>query len=409
MEAAARAMAQRNCRRLIIDTDLGLDDLVALSILRLQQCISSQQLSVENTYTNFHICGVTLTSGISIANNRNAALLSRLLPPGTPVYVGNSCQTSSWNSRGAKKPMWWNRTASRVESFLSSLTDAGVELERRTQSVSAEEYIADNLDDPDVDILCMAPLTNVAQAIDLFKTKHPSDLIHSRFHIMGGILNDSKWTKRGESTAPFGYHDTFASMDNSALESNSKPEQSPRGQFGEFNFALDIDAVRKVLANISAHVMTLEACTLVPSDLRADEPSINLATVLANNSSETEENNELQVARNNLIKLLNEFGTNETQWDSISAAIYCNAFPLRGKLTHIRRSEMTLSDLGSCAFPGQINASDDVQSKTCGDVHDNSMDFHFIHPAFTEEDEFCFYDFLSSILFDKMPMSSSTS
>jgi inosine-uridine nucleoside N-ribohydrolase len=398
--AAARAMTQQiKCRRLIIDTDLGLDDLVALSILRLHQCISTQQQSGAIPYTNFHICGVTLTSGISVANHRNATLLGRLLPPETPVYVGNSSPSLSWNSRGAKKPVWWDRTASRVESFLSSLPDAGVE---SVQSISAEDYITDNLGNPDVDILCMAPLTNIAQAIDLFKTKHPSGKIHSQFHIMGGILNESKWTKRGESTAPFGYHDIFAGMESTC---NSKPEQSSRDQFGEFNFALDINAAQKVLANVSAHIMTLEACTLVPSGLRGSDSSINLATVLANRSSETGDNNEVQIARNNLLNLLNEFGTNETQWDSISAAIYCNVLPRHGKFIQISRCELILSELGACTFPDPIAADGDERSKTTGDINirDDLTDCHFIHPAFTEKNELAFYNFLSFLLFDDVP------
>jgi hypothetical protein len=217
---------------------------------------------------------------------------------------------------------------------------------------------------------------------------------------MGGILNESKWTKRGESTAPFGYHDIFAGMESTC---NSKPEQSSRDQFGEFNFALDINAARKVLANVSAHIMTLEACTLVPSGLRGCDSSINLATVLANRSSETEDNNEVQIARNNLLNLLNEFGTNETQWDSISAVIYCNALPQHGKFTQISRSELILSELGACTFPGQVAVDGDEQPNTSGDVRNDSTDCHLIHPAFTEKDELAFYNFLSFLLFNNVP------
>lgn len=382
------------CRKLIVDTDLGLDDLVALSILRLQQCIlehPSNPTQCANQITNFRICGVTLTSGISVANTKNAALLCRLLPPGTPVYVGNTCTSLQWNNTGTEKPVWWNRTANNVESFLSSLP-LGAETTQQHKQLSAEEFIANNLNDPDVDILCMAPLTNVAAAIDLFKEKLPSRQIESRFYIMGGIRNDSRWTRRGESTAPFGYHDIF-----SGLECTSTETASQEDQFGEFNFALNIGAARKVLASVSAHIIPLEACTLVPKGLRDSEPSINLATVLSNAFAESETCGELGMARSNLINLLYEFGTNETQWDSLSSfryAISRDDMPIQ-----ICRSELCLSDLGACMFPGQTQP--DADTMECNNS-DNTEKSHFIYPAFTIEDELEFYEFLSHILFDRI-------
>ena len=412
------SQSNTTCRRLIVDTDLGLDDLVALAILRLQQCHllrpssnddAESNLSTSNRhhkYTNFRLCGVTLSSGISTSNEKNASLLRRLLPPETPVYVGNTCRKMSWDNEHKEKPIWWTRTADRVENFLSSLP---VKQDvQRSQGLSAEQFLANNLNDPDVDILCMGPLTNISESLDLFGKQNPDACIKSKFYVMGGIRNDSKWTKRGESTAPFGYHDKFSDQQTPGTEADQYDSQPTVSQFGEFNFALDIESARKVLATVAAHIITLEACTLVPASLRPEKLEMNLSTVLLQSDTVTgfdeqqlDKASELRTARGVLLGLLNKFGTDETQWDSISAAIYCNVF-IRDKHFTISRSELSLSELGACYFPGQMQTTDGVgkgSDVVYNDARDHAATSHEIHPAFTVKDELVFYDFLSSILF----------
>ena len=396
--------AQPN-RRLIVDTDLGLDDLVALAILRLQQCLIcnhhrinlQKNSNVNHMHTNFRLCGVTLTSGISIANSKNAALLQRILSPGTPVYVGASCKMLSWNRGNDEgKPIWWTRTADRVANFLSSLP--ALETAQQTHSITAEEYISQNLNNPEIDILCMAPLSNVAKAIDLFRKRNPGSPIRAQIYIMGGILNNSKCTKRGESTAPFGYHDVFAGNEGSKCNDCN---HTTIDHFGEFNFALDIHSARDLLAAVPSNIITLEACTLVPLKLRNGILPTNLSSVLAR-SKEVESSNtagtldtyeQLIISRRILLMLLKEFGTDETQWDSISAAIYCNAFHRDTKQMCVKQSELIISDHGVLNFPSQVKVA-----------HSNppydASNSHLLYPAFTMEDEIAFYEFLSSILFD---------
>eukprot|EP00804_Cyclotella_cryptica_P018864 CCRYP_006414-RA/>CCRYP_006414-RA protein AED:0.09 eAED:0.09 QI:147/1/1/1/0/0/2/719/372 len=362
----------RRYRRLIVDTDLGLDDLVALAILRLQQCHILTHPSLPDHLTNFRICGVTVTSGISTANVRNAELLQRLLPSGTPVYVGAAVAAENVFR---EKPDWWNRTSRNVEQFLSSLPTTKIshshELsDHERGGISAEEYLANNLDDPDVDILCMAPLTTLSKAIDVFSQEKPRQSILSNFFIMGGILNDSEQTKRGESTAPFGYSETASNQGLNISSPSSEDLSTEHNQFGEFNFALDIASARKVLAVIKAHIITVEACTLLPARFRGGTRSTNLRSILERRdgveqqSDTTDEQIELTAARGNLLKLLLEFGTSETQWDSLSAAIYCNIFHSARdqKLLPIRPNELFLSDLGVCYYP-QVTASEDQKTK----------------------------------------------
>lgn len=392
-------------RRLIVDTDLGLDDLVALTILRLQQCLISthqglnlrKNSNANHRHTNFELCGVTLTSGISTANSKNAALLRRILSPGTPVYVGATCKTLSWNGgNDIEKPIWWTRTADRVANFLSSLP-ALETTQQQTRSISAEEYISQNLDNPEVDILCMAPLSNVAKAIDLFQKRNPDSPICAQVYIMGGIRNDSKWTMRSESTAPFGYRDLFAENEKTIGEDCNHTTD----HFGEFNFALDIHSARDLLAAVPSNIITLEACTLIPLKLRDCKLSTNLASVLArsqevkvksNTAGKFDTYDDLNISRRILLQLLKEFGTDETQWDSISAAIYCNAFQRGTKQMRVKQSELIILDLGVLV----LNEPCQVAS---GNPSCDASNSHMLYPAFTVEDEMVFYDFLSSILF----------
>ena len=428
-----------NFRRLVVDTDLGLDDLVALAILCLHQCLIQPRPSLHGSrFTAFRIIGVTLTEGISHANAENAALIRRMLPPGTPVYVGASRKYEGSNhgegndfgmmgegsdkrianhGLGSKrnepsKPIWWTRTAHRVTKFLSSLPHLPlVECMQRTQEhedstcITAEQFLANAMDDPRVDILCLAPLSTVARALNLRAAQCPRRSPQARFFIMGGIRRDSQWTKRGESTAPFGYRDiedelrcesslkqsgkgcilgcafvdgakiknsisidalakstaeeqvtsdgkcetdesilTETSLNTTSVHSSehSAETSDENVHFGEFNFSLDISAARTTLSRISAHIIPLEACTLVPKSCRStddapsgtgSDPRLSLVLSSWNPTSEeisqlslTEQLTELQIARRILLQLLNEYGTNETQWDSISAAIYCNVF-----------------------------------------------------------------------------------
>jgi inosine-uridine nucleoside N-ribohydrolase len=411
MPSVANANRTSNYRRLIVDTDLGLDDLVALAILRLQQCrlrLRSRgsvhhdiHRNTDGRLTQFRLAGVTITSGISNANSHNASLLRRLLPPDTPVFAGSGDLQISEES----KPSWWHRTADSVEKFLSSLPSA----ERTIQSSSAEEFLASSLNDPNVDILCMAPLKTVAKAIDIQSSRQSAkNNTRAKLYIMGGIRSDSQATKRGVSTAPFGYHDFVGEMEDVSdiTEQTTLMATSQLDQFGEFNFALDIKAARSILSTTSAHIIPLEACTLVPKELRCDETiTFNLSSILSRNGTDHTDDiscdlqKEFHTARDILQQLLNEFGTNETQWDSITAAIYCNIFD-SSLDTMIASTELSISDLGALTFPGCHSES----TKTNADVVnrcsiDNETILHNLHSSFTMKDEATFFRFISHLLF----------
>ena len=412
-------------RRLIIDTDLGLDDLVALAILRVQQCLVDSRGGGDGDGDQpplFHVAGVTLTSGISLANAENAQMLRRILPPNTPVYVSGSnyIDTSSSSSSSSSlltpshrdianvnKPIWWSRTANRVLSFLSSLPQphaspfCSANNEINT-TISAEQFIASNMDDSNVDFLCLAPLSTVARALLLrcssvsTRTSAPK----ASFYIMGGIQSDSRVTKRGESTAPFGYNDP-KSRDTDQEISNEYDN------FGEFNFALDIHAARTVLSAIpNVRLIPLESCTLVPESLRSNTEnygmtSLSLSCILKDiPPNDCDSSPDLHIARNNLRMLFREFGTIETQWDSIAAAIYCNAFDNNvstpgsvdcvstkiGLCKRLDSREMKISDLGEIMCTGQ-QADDEIPSA-----------FLWVYPNFTLEDETNFVRYLEILL-----------
>ena len=514
-----------HCRRLIVDTDLGLDDLVALAILRLQQCLlnfrplevqhqkahcqKGSSLDGSKRWTPFRLSGVTITSGVSCANAKNAALLRRILPPGTSVYVGRTDTSLSWNDdndagkNGHTKPSWWTRTAQRVEEFLSSLPPPPAASEGPTENrvkdnITAQEFLADSMNDPNVDILCLAPLSTVASALQIFESHYPQQTPEAKFFIMGGIRYDSRWTERAESTAPFGYRDIVGNIENGVDASSSTKTETTDGtnqqssaaaetqienplannnnlsqdQFGEFNFALDITAARNILSSISAHIIPLEACTLVPKHMYAsditdcsssgllpllsslsdeyklgDDNALRSNGLAPNNNVATDIISELNIARNILFELLQQYGTNETQWDSISAAIYCNIFDsfcfsesrknvnddvvdlscvnsevgfnstdrLKNSvevmdvdqsrsIVPIDSRNFTLSELGAMSFPGcniHKKSHDIIEHRhtNCeNEIESGGRRFHLIHPAFSVDDECKWFRHLSFLL-----------
>jgi len=527
----------RHYRRLIVDTDLGLDDLVALAILRVQQSILNLQHSLpegflhngpnffsfdkKQIFTPFHLSGVTITAGVSDANLIKASLLKRLLPPGTPVYVGSnnpseSKQCGPSNQNEDNRPVWWTRTALRVEEFLSSLPLPREGPNDVHDRMTAHEFLAMNMHDSNVDILCMAPLSTCSEALDIFRSRQLSGTVvncegealapqtpQANFFVMGGIRYDSLRTKRGQSTAPFGYHDIVGEVESkknregqsrtdksgaTATKTNSEMQQNATipvmddlisisnvttiedefNNFGEFNFALDMNAARNVFSSgaSSFHLIPVEACTFVPECFREcndgntskDAESLSrgsLASVLASlqvdepviqpsiDDGETPTENgtlpenlisEFHDARNLLVRLLKQFGTSETQWDSISAAIYCNVFDTfrivipgneyancadtnaslsrccgvviendsSRSLESINSGNLTLSELGALIFPGcsslqysgKMKDANEVVEKCCDEIISRII----IHPAFSEEDEDVFFRYLSFLL-----------
>jgi hypothetical protein len=195
------------------------------------------------------------------------------------------------------------------------------------------------------------------------------------------------------------------------MSTSSEDSSNEDNQFGEFNFALDIASARRVLAVVTAHIITVEACTLLPVYLRVGSRSTNLRSILECRHGREQQTDiadnliELNAAREILLKLLLEFGTNETQWDSISAAIYCNIFHSSRdqKLLPISPNDLFLSDLGVYNFL-QVEASHALND-SCkwrsvdGHAPDESIKCHWIHPALSLEDESTFFHFLSSIMF----------
>ena len=227
---------------------------------------------------------------------------------------------------------------------------------------------------------------------------------------MGGILTDSRVTKRGESTSPFGYNDPCIMEKREEVGQAVLDEEGDN--IGEFNFALDIDAARTVLSAVpDARLIPLESCTLVPASLRSNSDagissiSVSSSVLTDTSSSYCNSGSELNIARDNLLRLLQEFGNIETQWDSITAAIYCNVFGTNcfttcidddakmktGVCKQLNFSEMKISESGELSFPaGQL--LDDL-APAPGEVRNIWM-----FPTFTVDDEKQFVRYLSSLL-----------
>ena len=328
------------------------------------------------------------------------------------------------------------------------------------------------------------------------------------FFVMGGVRSDSRTTGRGESTSPCGYADpevvarggggraaetAEASTDRGGED--GRDDDDDDGAFGEFNFALDVDSVRRSLLPSSsssssssddddvvavgvrgARILTVEACTLVPDRLRPTtttrgggggasaiaflgERALAAADAAGDRRRDRDDDpsprrrRELRAAIDVLRGLLVEFGTAETQWDSIAAAVYCNAFgnanPCRlssgdddndddddddddrggggeGSTmpSQVDAREMSVSDSGVLSFPGcrslpfdiddcddgndaggrrgragggvGMDGEDDVDDGD--DAYNNDRDCHWIYPDFTLDDEIDFFRYVSDLL-----------
>jgi hypothetical protein len=363
----------------------------------------------------------------------------------------------------------------------------------------AESFAAMNMDDPNVDFLCLAPLSTIAGALRLraaaghirdnddephnddddgdggekrrrggrstcgtTRARHP----RATFYVMGGIRSDSRRTKRGESTSPFGYVDPLLCEGDASGATSGAAAGAAAGRrgarddpFGEFNFALDVESARRVLLSSDgvrdARLLTVEACTLVPDSDAIERRRSSLEAcfrVSSGNDDGVDDGEashdgdaarrELRSARAILRGLFLEFGTVETQWDSIAAAVYCNVLGAsrgsrsgRGEydddklpprddiddndveseagITRIDVRRIRISNSGELSFPGCRSSMDfddkdkaegqrgavcDTNVEDRNDGDDNLNICHQIYPDFTLDDEIDFFGYMFFLL-----------
>jgi len=139
------SLLAQDTTRLIVDTDAGSDDLMAIAFL----------LSRKDV----HIDAITITNGLAHVN-AGASNVLRLLELGkrgdVPVYVGRDAPMKD----GAEFPAEWRRSADEL---------TGVQLprtERKPARSPAAEFLAARLKDGPARVLALGPLTNLAEAFE---------------------------------------------------------------------------------------------------------------------------------------------------------------------------------------------------------------------------------------------------
>ena len=220
----------------IIDTDAGVDDYMAIAFL-----LSRNDVRIES------VCVVNGLAHVD-AGARNVARLLTLGGQGDiPVYIGRPDPMSG----NAAFPDEWRRTSDQLP---------GVELpapKRQPEHTRAAEYLARRLEDRQhpARILALGPLTNLAEALqrspavarNITEIVMMGGAVHAR-----GNLDDGGYFKTGNTTA-------------------------------EWNFFVDPGAARIVFAaGIPIRLIPLDATSKVPIDSRfLDELQSSARTRLA--------------------------------------------------------------------------------------------------------------------------------
>lgn len=138
---------QRHARAVIVDTDAGPDDLMAIAFLLSRRDV--------------HIEAVTVTVGLAhpVQGAANVLRLLELAGRGdTPVFVGRETPLA-----GAREfPADWRRLSDELNGV--SLPTSS----RRPESRGAADFLAERLDDASrpVDLLALGALTNLAEAFN---------------------------------------------------------------------------------------------------------------------------------------------------------------------------------------------------------------------------------------------------
>jgi pyrimidine-specific ribonucleoside hydrolase len=136
----------RNNRALIIDTDAGSDDLMAIAFLLSRDDIHIEAITVANGLAHVRAGATNLLRLLELSGNKNI-----------PVYIG--CEQPLRGS--AAFPEEWRTVSDTLPGVQLPATS------RAPEPQSAAEYLATRLREPgaQVRILALGPLTNLAEAL----------------------------------------------------------------------------------------------------------------------------------------------------------------------------------------------------------------------------------------------------
>jgi pyrimidine-specific ribonucleoside hydrolase len=204
-------------RTLIVDTDVGTDDLMALAFLLSRSDVNIEAITVVSGVAHVHAGAINVLKLLDVAGKR------------VPVYEGAEQTPQGGNDF----PDQWRMLADNLPSVELPRTD------RKPEAQSAADYLAARLHEmtKPVTILALGPLTNIAAAL----TKFPQG-IHcvEDMVIMGGAVR-----VRGNLTEG-----------GSAYVNN---------QLTEWNFFADPYAVKKVFdSGVRFRLVPLDATNSVP-------------------------------------------------------------------------------------------------------------------------------------------------
>jgi pyrimidine-specific ribonucleoside hydrolase len=230
---------------LIIDTDAGTDDLLAIAFL-----LSRKDVKIE---------AITIVDGLAHVT-AGAANVLRLLQlagaTGVPVYPG----AKESLERTAPFPAGWRQTSD---------TLPGVKLpvaERKPENRQATDFLVERLADParPVSILALGPLTNLA---DAFRRAPQSGRSVTELVIMGGAvrvrgnLDDGGFFKTPNTTAEWNlFHDPLAAaiVFKSGVNMRMIPLDATNKVPIDTAFLAEVLQIRTPLAGMVAQILETE-------------------------------------------------------------------------------------------------------------------------------------------------------
>ena len=158
---------QSSTRHVIVDTDAGTDDFIALAVLLAQRDITVDAITVANGLAHVAPGAANMLRVLTLAGHADI-----------PVYVGRATPLVG----DASFPDEWRKTCEELPGVTLPAT------ERSPQSMPAAKFLAQRLSDAQhpVEVLALGPLTNLAEA---FRLRPEAATTVKAIFIMGGALH----------------------------------------------------------------------------------------------------------------------------------------------------------------------------------------------------------------------------
>jgi inosine-uridine nucleoside N-ribohydrolase len=168
----------KNKRPLFVDSDVGFDDILAISPL----LNTKSNINANSTAYATSIPFISTVGGIQSCPDRSARFLQKIFPA-AKVFPGRAQKPLD----DKETPTWLLTFRNGLNGIMDSFDIGVVNSPRKDSSAEIAEFLKD-YEDLGVDLMCLGPLTNIASWIN---DEHVFPLVQSKINhvwIMGGNI-----------------------------------------------------------------------------------------------------------------------------------------------------------------------------------------------------------------------------